>query len=89
MSDATKVQVTSEEESRRLAEDSREKEWAGRTFLRELFLGNFLLPTHEATQGHGQLQLARTFSRWLGSYPATGGCSQCRTVVFIEVQGVR
>src|SRR6266404_2034877 len=44
MSDATKVQVTSEEESRRLAEESREKEWAGRTFLRELFLGNFLLP---------------------------------------------
>jgi alkylation response protein AidB-like acyl-CoA dehydrogenase len=44
MSDLTKVHVTSEEESRRLAEESREKEWAGRTFLRELFLGNFLLP---------------------------------------------
>jgi alkylation response protein AidB-like acyl-CoA dehydrogenase len=44
MSEAAKVQVTSEEESRRVAEDSREKEWAGRTFLRELFLGNFLPP---------------------------------------------
>src|SRR5437870_5334431 len=44
MNEATKVRVSSEEESRRLAEESREKEWAGRTFLRELFLGNFLLP---------------------------------------------
>src|SRR5262245_37484810 len=44
MSDVTKPQATSEEESRRLAEESREKEWAGRTFLRELFLGNLLLP---------------------------------------------
>src|SRR6266853_6370869 len=43
MNDATKVQVTREEESRKVAEESREKEWAGRTFLRELFLGNFLL----------------------------------------------
>ena len=40
---ATNVRVTSEEESRKVAEESREKEWAGRTFLRELFLGNFLL----------------------------------------------
>ncbi|HZR83940.1 MAG TPA: acyl-CoA dehydrogenase family protein [Candidatus Binatia bacterium] len=32
-----------EEESRRVAEESREQEWAGRTFLRELFLGNFLV----------------------------------------------
>jgi alkylation response protein AidB-like acyl-CoA dehydrogenase len=39
----TNPQVTSEEESRKVAEESREKEWAGRTFLRELFLGNFLL----------------------------------------------
>jgi hypothetical protein len=44
MSDVTKGHVTSEEESRRVAEESREKDWAGRTFLRELFLGNFLLP---------------------------------------------
>jgi alkylation response protein AidB-like acyl-CoA dehydrogenase len=43
MNDAAKVRITSEEESRRLAEESREREWAGRTFLRELFLGNFLL----------------------------------------------
>jgi alkylation response protein AidB-like acyl-CoA dehydrogenase len=41
--DAAHVRPTSEEESRRLAEESREQEWAGRTFLRELFLGNLLL----------------------------------------------
>ncbi len=40
---ASDVRPTSEEESRKVAEESREKEWAGRTFLRELFLGNFLL----------------------------------------------
>ena len=39
----TEVRPTSEEESRKVAEESREQEWAGRTFLRELFLGNFLL----------------------------------------------
>jgi alkylation response protein AidB-like acyl-CoA dehydrogenase len=41
---AANVRVTSEEESRKVAEESRETEWAGRTFLRELFLGNFILP---------------------------------------------
>jgi alkylation response protein AidB-like acyl-CoA dehydrogenase len=39
-----KVQLTSEQESRQIAEQARETVWAGRTFLRELFLGNFLLP---------------------------------------------
>ena len=39
----TDVRPTSEGESRKVAEESREQEWAGRTFLRELFLGNFLL----------------------------------------------
>ncbi|HEY8514512.1 MAG TPA: acyl-CoA dehydrogenase family protein [Candidatus Binatia bacterium] len=49
---ATNVKLTSEEESRRLAEESREQEWAGRTFIREMFLGNFIVdmihpfPTH-------------------------------------------
>jgi alkylation response protein AidB-like acyl-CoA dehydrogenase len=38
------VATTTEEESRRVAEESRETEWAGRTFIRELFLGNFGLP---------------------------------------------
>ena len=33
--------MTTEQESRQVAEESREKEWAGRAFLRELFLGNF------------------------------------------------
>jgi len=40
----SKVQVTSEQESRQVAEQARETVWAGRTFLREVFLGNFLLP---------------------------------------------
>jgi alkylation response protein AidB-like acyl-CoA dehydrogenase len=40
---ATDVRPTSEEESRKVAEESREQTWAGRTFLRELFLGNFPL----------------------------------------------
>jgi alkylation response protein AidB-like acyl-CoA dehydrogenase len=39
--ESTKPTVTSEEESRRVAEESREQEWAGRTFIREMFLGNF------------------------------------------------
>lgn len=41
---ATEVRHTTEEESRRVAEEAREQEWAGRTFLREMFLGNFGLP---------------------------------------------
>ncbi len=36
--------LSSEEESRRVAEEARETEWAGRGFIRELFLGNFGLP---------------------------------------------
>jgi alkylation response protein AidB-like acyl-CoA dehydrogenase len=36
-------QMTSEQESRQVAEESRETEWAGRGFLRELFLGQFSL----------------------------------------------
>ncbi len=35
---------TTEQESRQVAEEARETEWAGRTFLRELFLGKFSLP---------------------------------------------
>lgn len=41
---STEVRHTTEEESRRVAEEAREQEWAGRTFLREMFLGNFGLP---------------------------------------------
>jgi len=43
---ATKASAptSSEEESRRVAEESRETEWAGRTFVRELFLGTLALP---------------------------------------------
>jgi alkylation response protein AidB-like acyl-CoA dehydrogenase len=39
--DATKPRMTTEQESRQIAEESRETEWAGRGFLRELFLGQF------------------------------------------------
>src|SRR3954453_20780361 len=40
----TQPKLTTEQESRQVAEQARESEWAGRTFLRELFLGNFILP---------------------------------------------
>lgn len=40
---ATQPRMTTEQESRQLAEESREQEWAGRGFLRELFLGEFSL----------------------------------------------
>ncbi len=39
----TDVRISSEQESRQVAEQAREKEWAGRTFLRELFLGKLPL----------------------------------------------
>jgi len=38
---STNPRLTTEEESRQVAEESREKEWTGRGFLRELFLGQF------------------------------------------------
>ena len=38
------VRITTEEESRRVAEEARETEWAGRAIVREMFLGNFPLP---------------------------------------------
>jgi alkylation response protein AidB-like acyl-CoA dehydrogenase len=43
MSTATAPRTTTEQESRQIAEESRETEWAGRGFLRELFLGQFSL----------------------------------------------
>ena len=43
MSTATAPRMTTEQESRQVAEESRETEWAGRGFLRELFLGQFSL----------------------------------------------
>lgn len=36
--------TTSEEESRQVAEESRQTEWEGRAIIREMFLGNFPLP---------------------------------------------
>src|SRR5918996_727209 len=38
---ANGVDVTSEEDSRRVAEQARQSEWEGRGFLRDLFLGRF------------------------------------------------
>lgn len=38
---AEQQRMTTEQESRQIAEESREQEWAGRGFLRELFLGKF------------------------------------------------
>jgi len=38
---AESPRMTSEQESRQVAEESREQEWAGRGFVRELFLGKF------------------------------------------------
>lgn len=43
MTAATAPRTTTEQESRQVAEESRETEWAGRGFLRELFLGQFSL----------------------------------------------
>ena len=40
---ATKSQLASETEAREVAEASRESEWAGESFVRELFLGRFPL----------------------------------------------
>jgi alkylation response protein AidB-like acyl-CoA dehydrogenase len=51
---ATSVRVTTEEESRKVAEDARETEWAGRGFLRELFLGNLSLPLIHPFPADGQ-----------------------------------
>jgi alkylation response protein AidB-like acyl-CoA dehydrogenase len=41
---STDARITTEEESRQVAEESREKEWVGRTCVREMFLGNLPLP---------------------------------------------
>ncbi len=40
---STPIQASTEAESRQLAEDSREQDWTGRAFIREMFLGNFQL----------------------------------------------
>ena len=41
---ASEIRPTTEGESRQVAEESRETEWAGRAIIREMFLGNFPLP---------------------------------------------
>jgi alkylation response protein AidB-like acyl-CoA dehydrogenase len=40
---STDARVTTEEESRQIAEQARQKEWEGRGFVRDLFLGSFQL----------------------------------------------
>jgi hypothetical protein len=37
------IQITTEQESRQVAEQSRQKEWEGRAFIREVYLGGFPL----------------------------------------------
>src|SRR5437867_10380301 len=37
------VRMTSEEESRQVAEQARQTDWEGKGFVRDLFLGNFQL----------------------------------------------
>jgi hypothetical protein len=49
---ATPSTMTSEQESRQVAEESREQEWTGRGFLRELFLGEFNLDLVHPFPGH-------------------------------------
>ena len=39
----TEIRVTSEQESREIAEQARQKEWDGRAFIRELYLGGLPL----------------------------------------------
>jgi alkylation response protein AidB-like acyl-CoA dehydrogenase len=39
----TEIRVTSEQESREIAEQARQKEWEGRAFIRELYLGGLPL----------------------------------------------
>ncbi len=54
MSDAKQQRVTTEQESREVAEQARQTEWEGRAFIRELYLGGLPLdlvhpfPTEEA-----------------------------------------
>jgi alkylation response protein AidB-like acyl-CoA dehydrogenase len=40
---ATEQRITTEQESREVAEQARQKEWEGRAFIRELYLGNLPL----------------------------------------------
>ncbi len=40
---APEARMTTEAESRQIAEQARQTEWEGKGFLRELFLGNFQL----------------------------------------------
>ncbi len=51
---STKPRLTTEEESRQVAEESREQEWQGRGFLREMFLGEFSLDLVHPFPGAGE-----------------------------------
>ena len=66
--------ASSTEEARQVAEQARETEWAGRGFLRELFLGNFLLelihPFPRAARSGPEFA---ALLRRAGDVPARGG----------------
>ena len=81
---ATEVRVTTEQESRQVAEQARQKEWEGRAFLREIFLGQLPLARREvAVEGVERDRVAIATAR--ASDDAL--CSApCRTIGVRSVQ---
>ena len=62
---ATAPRMTTEQESRQIAEEARETEWAGRGFLRELFLGQFsldLVHPFPANTGAGRPEFTKFYN---------------------------
>jgi alkylation response protein AidB-like acyl-CoA dehydrogenase len=62
---ATAARTTTEQESRQIAEEARETEWAGRGFLRELFLGQFsldLVHPFPASTGEGRPEFNKFYN---------------------------
>ena len=79
------TRATSEQESRRVAEQARAEVWEGRGFLRELFLGNFPLdlihpypaagarsgPSSPPSTTPSRTSCATTWTRWRSTPPAS------------------
>ena len=66
---ATEVRVTTEQESRQVAEQARQKEWEGRAFLREIFLGQLPLDlVHPFPTAPERPEFARTLSEKIPYY---------------------
>src|SRR5262245_38208964 len=62
------VRNASESESRTLAESSRETTWAGRSFLRELFLGTLRLDWIDPYPERGETEEYRAFAARLEAF---------------------